>query len=432
MNARDWALLELDARRLPMWKANVIARRSARDRSPPDDARDLALAERIVVGVIKNHALLGHLSRHYAKRSDKQIDPLVTKILAVALYQLRFMDRIPPSAAVDEAVEQCRRFGKARAAGFVNAVLRNATREPDVRLPDAQTDPEAHAAVALSHPRELFRRLVKIMSAEDALAFCRHDNAEPPTLVRLFRGATVEQLATPGVMISAHEQSGMYVVTGAKRARVESWAKQGLAQVQDATSARAVEHMDLRPGQRALDRCSGLGTKTLQMRERLGPDGSLVAVDPSAQRCEGLREVLRARGIENVHVHQVGMMRDITALEPPAFDRILVDAPCSNSGVLARRPEARFHQDERTLRSLKALQRDILDDTAPHVVANGLLVYSTCSVWPEENADQVQAFLARHPDYELLESHDTLPSFRDPDPTRYHDGGYVAVLRRRA
>ena len=428
MNARDWALAELDARRLPGWKIDTLPKK--RDRSPPRDLRDLALAENITIGVIKNHALLLHLIETYAGRRLTQIDPVVQKILTVALYQLRFMNRIPASAAVDEAVEQCRRFGRARAAGFVNAVLRNATRQPDVPLPDPQRDPESHAAVALSHPRELFRRLTRIMSTDDGLAFCRHDNAEPPTLVRLFRGATIEQLATEGVTIGPHEQGGIYVVAGAKRAQIESWASRGLAQVQDATSAQAVEHLDPKSGQRVLDRCSGLGTKALQIRERVGPDGAIIAIDPSVQRCEGLRAILAARGIENVTVHQAGMLRGVTSIGQNSFDRILIDAPCSNSGVLARRPEARYAQDERSLRSLEQLQRDILDDSAPYLVPGGVLVYSTCSVWPQENEDQVRAFIARHPDYELYHSRATHPSFRATDPSRYHDGGFVAVLRR--
>ena len=429
MNARDWALLELDARRLPGWKPNAIP--NQRDRSPPADPRDLGLAEHITIGVVKNHTLLLHLIQAHSGRQLRQIDLLVQKILAIALYQLRFMDRIPASAAVDEAVEQCRRFGRARAAGFANAVLRNATRQPDVPLPDGQLDPEAHAAIALSHPPELFRRLTRIMNNDDALAFCRHDNAEPPTLVRLFRGVSVDRLATDGVSITPHEQEGIYVVSGAKRAQIESWARQGLAQVQDATSARAVDRMDLRPGQRVLDRCSGLGTKTLQMRERVGPVGAIVAVDPSPQRCAGLRAMLAARGIENVAVYQVAMLRDVPSNDRGSFDRILIDAPCSNSGVLARRPEARYAQDERSLRPLERLQRDILDDTAACLVApGGVLVYSTCSVWPEENGDQVRAFVARHPGYELLDARDTLPSFRESDPARYHDGGFIAILRR--
>jgi 16S rRNA (cytosine967-C5)-methyltransferase len=428
MNARDWALAELDARRLPGWKVGALGK-FVRGGSLPDDPRDLGLAEHIVIGVIKNHTLLLHLIEAYSKRRLNQIDALVQNILAIALYQLRFLDRIPASAAVDEAVEQARRFGRSKAAGFVNAVLRNATRKPDVELPDASTDPQAHAAIVLSHPPELFRRLTGIMSAQDALRFCRHDNAEPPTLVRLFGGVSAVQLETEGVTITPHQQTGIFVVSPAKRALLESWATRGLAQVQDATSACAVERMDLHAGMRVLDRCSGLGTKTMQIREYVAPDGSIDAVDPSPQRCAGLRELLATRGIENVRVHQVSMLRDLPQIRPPAFDRILIDAPCSNSGVLARRPEARFAQDDRTLRSLERLQRDIFDDTADHLIPGGLLVYSTCSVWPEENERQVQRFFARHPEFELLRSESTVPSF-DDDPTRYHDGGFIAVLRR--
>ena len=140
--------------------------------------------------------------------------------------------------------------------------------------------------------------------------------------------------------------------------------------------------------------------------------------------------MLEARGIENVTVHPVGMLRDLPSIGQDSFDRILIDVPCSNSGVLARRPEARYAQDERSLRSLEQLQHDILDDTAPCLVPGGLLVYSTCSVWPQENEDQVRAFIAGHADYELHHSRTTLPSFHQTDPSRYHDGGFVAVLRR--
>ena len=105
--------------------------------------------------------------------------------------------------------------------------------------------------------------------------------------------------------------------------------------------------------------------------------------------------------------------------------------PCSNSGVLARRPEARYAQDERSLRALERLQRDLLDDTAAYLLRGGLLVYSTCSVWREENEAQVRAFVERHGNYEPLEARATLPSFRESDPSCYHDGGFVAVLRRK-
>jgi 16S rRNA (cytosine967-C5)-methyltransferase len=153
-------------------------------------------------------------------------------------------------------------------------------------------------------------------------------------------------------------------------------------------------------------------------------------MDPAEPRCEGLRHLLAQRHIENVAVHCAAWLTDLADTVPAQFDRILADVPCSNSGVLARRPEARYTQTPAALESLAKLQDRILSDSAPSVRPAGLLVYSTCSVWPEENRQRIDAFLQRHPDFELQHDQTTLPSF-DSDPTRYRDGGYVAVLRRK-
>jgi 16S rRNA (cytosine967-C5)-methyltransferase len=424
MNGRDYALSQLDRLALPGWKTGAMRSRA----TAPTDPRDLALAEQIRVGVIKNLRLLEFLIDHYSNHRAK-IDPLVRKILAIAMYQLRFLTRIPPSAAVDEAVEQVRRFGRRAAAGFVNAVLRRATREPVAPLPDENTDRRHYATTVLSHPPELFNRLAALLGEEKALDFCRHDNAEPPTLLRAFRGGAFPPAELPqGVRVVPHEQSGMFVVNGARRDLFARWAGEGIAQVQDATAARVVEQMDLEPGQNVLDRCAGLGTKTLQIREHLSDDGWIMAMDPSEPRCEGLRRLVAARNIFNVAVVQGSMLTQIRELKQPWFDRILVDAPCSNSGVLARRPEARYAQNEAALRSLAMLQNQILDDCVPYLRPGGLLVYSTCSIWPEENQQRVERFLKEHPQFQQVRAQFTWPSFETHDPTRYHDGGFFAVL----
>ena len=230
MNARDFALVLLDKKWLPGWKQNLVREKKPR---VPLDPRDRALAEQIVNGVVKNLRLLQEAIEHYSGKSPANVDPVVQKILAIALYQLKFLDRIPASAAVDEAVKQTKRFGQRRASGFVNAVLRNFERQPGPAVPDASADPEGYAELALSHPPELFRRLVELLGDERALAFCRHDNAEPPTILRLFKGieraALIEEWERlrdrwkakgmpelPAVEIGPHELPGLLVVRGAR------------------------------------------------------------------------------------------------------------------------------------------------------------------------------------------------------------------------
>ncbi|MGD0461742.1 MAG: transcription antitermination factor NusB [Tepidisphaeraceae bacterium] len=423
MNARDFALIQLDGKRLPGWKPNLVRKRKP---SEPRDPRDWALAEQIVNGVVKSLLSLQRDIQHYSGKSAAQIDPLVAKILAVAIYQLKFLDRIPAPVAVDEAVEQTKRFGRPRSAGFVNAVLRNVGRQPPPPIPDVESDPEGYAQFVLSHPPELFRRLVALLGNERALAFCRHDNAEPPTIVRLFKGIEPSALKAPGVEILPHHEPGLFVVREARRAVLAQWASEGLAQVQDATAAGVVEQMRISPGQRVLDRCAGLGTKTMQIQERVGPSGQVLAVDPSEFRCATLMKMLKPRHISNVNVLQVGKLAPVAAEIPGSFDRILIDVPCSNSGVLARRPEARYASG---LDCLLKIQRDILDDSLPWLGSDGLLVYSTCSVWPEENELQIKQFMDRHSGLDLILQDSILPS--SSDPQSYHDGGYLAVLEKR-
>ena len=427
MNPRDFALRELDQKRLPNWPEGAL--RKGKPYGPPADPRDLALAEHVIAGVVKNLLLLQHLTQHYSGRKLKSIEPVVQKILAIGLYQLRFLDRVPASAAVDEAVEQTRRFGQGRASGFVNAVLRKATREPSPPLPGRDAAAE-YARLVLSHPVELFQKLEALLGREGALRFCEHDQLEPPTIVRLGSGANVDALRVDGVTVVPHEQTGMLVVSGAKRSHLADWALRGIAQVQDPTAAAVVAHVDARPGQRVLDRCCGLGTKTLQLRDAVGDSGTVLAIDPAEPRCRGLHRLLDERHVGNVTVRCAAWLRDVSEVPKTDFDRVLADVPCSNSGVLARRPEARYAQHAQALRSLAKLQDQILDDTAPAVKPGGLLVYSTCSVWREENRERVDTFLAKHADFELVREQATLPSL-DLAPNRYRDGGYWAALLRK-
>jgi 16S rRNA (cytosine967-C5)-methyltransferase len=421
MSARDYALFELDAKRLPGWEPGLLKHSV----HPPKDPRDRALAEQISIGVVKNLLHLQFLLSKLADRSLKQIDVLVQKIVVIGLYQMRFLTRIPASAAVNEAVNQAKRLGRSQAAGFVNAVLRNATRAA-VAFPERGAAWE-HAHLVLSHPPELFDRLTRVIGPEDALRVCEHDNAEPPTIVRLYPGRSAEDLAGANVTVTPHERAGFYIIDPARPALLADLAERFVAQVQDPTAALAVEHLDVRPGQAVLDRCAGLGTKTLQVAARLNPTDAILAMDPSEPRFRMLEGIVARRHLRNITVRRAGMMGDLDAADPKAFDRILIDAPCSNSGVLARRPEARYHQDAPSLASLAKLQDRILGDTAKHLKPGGKLVYSTCSIWAEENQQRVAGFLKACSQFRLVEERTTLPSM-SARASQYHDGGYFAVL----
>ena len=426
MDPRDYAVLTLDELRLPGFTRQAFKRRSP---VPPGDPRDRALGETLVAGVVKNLILLDTLVEIYAKRPISQIDNRARLILLVAVAQIRLLDRVPDHALVMEAVHQTRRLkepGLAKASGFVNAVLREAVKRPDLsdRLP-SRDNAEEYAHVVLSHPRPLVERLIALLGPADALRFAEHDNRTPPTLARLIGDATPEALASEGLGVTPHEQPGIAVVTGAKQKDFAAWADAGLAQVQDATSAAVVGHLDVRPGMTVLDRCSGVGTKTRQLAEAVGEGGRVFAVDASGKRISTLRRALNGRPVVAKRAEWAAEFPDDW---PTAFDRILIDAPCSNSGVLARRPEARYAQTDHE--ELAALQAKILADAWPLLAPGGLLAYATCSVWPEENDAIVDAFAAATPGAETVDRAAWLPSFETDDPTRYRDGGYVAVLRK--
>lgn len=413
MSARDWALARLDEHPFfPGWKPNQIRRRI----QPPNRSLDVALSERIYLTVVQNLLLLQRLITHHSGKPLKAVDQVLQKILAVGLAQLRFMDRIPPSAAVDEAVEQAKRFGRSRGAGgFVNAILRNALRNPD----PADLPP----SIALSHPQPLLDRLAALLGPTDALALALRHNTPPPTIIRTTNGIPK---GSTRVTFTPHEVAGMFVVSGASQADFAEWARAGVAQVQDPTAARVVDMCDIRPGHRVLDYCCGSGTKTLQMWERVGNEGVVVATDVDSERVARLRELLAARKINNV---QASLIHESEHLKSgsKAFDRVIIDVPCSNSGVLARRAEARYRQDEPRLKALKKVQQTILRAALPQLAPGGLLVYSTCSIWKEENHGVIAEFLGEHGQLRLVSEKQTLPSL-DCDPARHHDGGYVAVL----
>lgn len=422
-SARDAALLEIDRIPLPGWPTNTVRGLRRVDLADP---RDIDLAERIATGVVKHLLTLRWKITQHSGRSLKSIDVVVQKILAVAQLQLDQMPRIAAATIVDEAVEQTKRLRLGRAAGFVNAVLRRAAEKRDEPIPTDGLDAIQRGVRLHSHPPELMRKLVDFFGEDRAIELAAHHNRPPPLLARLTRGTTIESLRSRGIDAVEHEQAGIVVLNDVRRETIREIVTAGLCQPQDATSAAVVEFLKVEPGQRVLDRCAGRGTKTRQIIESLGDAGSVLAVDSDEKRIASLIESVKSSSVQ-IETKAVAKLATLGPLPP--FDRVLIDAPCSNSSVLARRAEARYRQTDHRLTKLIEIQRAILADTFDFVAPGGLLAYSTCSIWEEENQRQIDWVCDARPDFEPVEERTWHPN-PTADARAYRDGGFVAILRR--
>lgn len=349
-------------------------------------ARDAGLATELVLGVLRRRAQLHYLITACASRAAAALDAPIRVALELGAYQLRFLDRVPPHAAVDESVELVKRAGPRRAAGFANAVLR--------RLPPLPAEwPSEELRVCL--PAWLLERWRRRFGREAALAAAEAALATPPTYVRVPAGAD------PGPGLEPTPAPGCFLARAGAPVRYR---------IQDLSSQSIVPLLELEPGHRFLDLCAAPGNKTAQALET--PGILAVACDASPRRLRELR----------VPVDEVARVR-LDAEQPlpfgPVFDRILVDAPCSGTGTLARHPEIKWRLAPGDIARHAARQRAVLRNALRCLKPGGLLVYSTCSLEPEENEAVVDAEARGRAVRTVLR----LPG-RDPG-----DGFEAAVLR---
>jgi 16S rRNA (cytosine967-C5)-methyltransferase len=350
-------------------------------RSAGLDSRDAGLASEIVFGCLRFQAQLDFLIRYYAGRNPK-LDPEIRIALRMGVYQMRWLDRIPLHAAVSESVELTKRARKRSAAPLVNAVLRKVTCEP-VAWPDRET--------ALSCPEWLLAKWDRQFGSEMTKRIAEAALRQPEMYVRApDRGAGLEMTDVPGCY------------------RVPSGVAPTGARVQDIGSQSIVPLLELQPDQTFLDLCAAPGNKTAQAIES----------GVSAVACD-----LHGSRLKNVP----GCPRVVLDASRPLpfgakFDRILVDAPCSGTGTLARNPEIRWRLKPGDLVELRNLQIAILGNALDHLVPHGRAVYSTCSLEREENEDVIAATVATRPAFRVQQTLRRIPGC-DPG-----DGFFAAVL----
>jgi len=416
--------------------------------------QEAGLTTELVMGVVRHRLTLAKVLGTYAVHGWQRVSRQLQHILMIGAYQIIWLDTVPDFAAVNEAVNQARSAGGSKAARFVNAILRQLLRDIEAqRVPCAEADlvraipvsetaclqlrrpvlsdpavnPTAHLAESTSHPTWLVGRWIHHFGREAAEAICRAGMRRPvvqlrPNRLRIDAEGLINRLRAEGFQAEPTPAGGAAVpgnVAGLMRSEA---FRAGLFQPQDPTAMKAVEHMDLAPGQTVVDLCAGAGTKATQMAEIMKDRGLILASDKETGRLDQLRANCERLGVTAIRV----VPSDAIEAAVAGLDRldwILIDAPCSNTGVLARRPEARYRVDARTLEGLAAIQLGLLNLAARLARPGTRLLYSTCSLEPEENEKVAAAFAREHSDWVMTGSELTLPCSDGP-PATWHDGGY--------
>ena len=368
------------------------------------DERDQALAAEISIGTLRWRAALDHAIAWAGDRDLAAFDEDVLDILRLSAYQLLHLDRVPASAAVNDAVTLARLRGHPRAAGAVNAILRRISRDRS-RLPmPAPSDPVGHLSVSWSHPAWLAARWIARYGFDVALAWARFNNTPAPLTLRAntlltTRDALAESLERDGVRTRAcaYAPEGLVVESGRPFGSPLAGAGHFLAQ--DEASQLVGAFASPPPGARVADACAAPGGKTAQLAAAIGAEGLLVAGDVRGRRVRLLRQTLRAARVTSAHI----VVHDLLGGLPfgPVFDCVLADVPCSSLGTIRRDPDIRWSRREEDLGALAARQIRMLDEASRGVRPGGLLVYATCSSEPEENEDVIDAFLGRHSGFAL-------------------------------
>jgi 16S rRNA (cytosine967-C5)-methyltransferase len=368
------------------------------------EGRERAQAQRLAYGAVQRRGTADAAIERLAGRSTRLLDPPVLAALRLGLYELLFADGTPDHAAVDQAVELVKGAGAAHAAGLVNAVLRRAARERaelTAALLGDESTPEA-AAVAHSAPLWLARMWWEELGADAArtlLAAC-NEPAELAMSISLLRGdreAALEKLREAGV--EAEPATGTWplaipeavVISGRTGNAVPAMVEAGELTPQSRGSAAVVEILDPRGGESVLDLCAGPGIKTGQIATRMGDRGEVISVELDPTRAGEVAAQARRLGLRSVTVIEADATGEGTA---PGFDRILLDAPCSDLGALASRPDARWRKSPKAIDRLAAIQGQALLGAARVLRPGGVLVYSTCTICRRENEDRVAALLA--------------------------------------
>ncbi len=404
---------------------------------------DKALLFEVVHGVIRWLKRIDWVLNGFYKGQFSKCIPNVKNAMRVALYQILFLDKIPDYAAVNEAVEFVKKIQGQKSADLTNAVLRNIIRNKEnIRYPDPEEDLISYLSVYYSHPTWLVKRWLNRYGEKFTRELLIANNRKPSMTLRVNRlKTTTEEMGELLHNVELEYQVSEYLPNFFKLSKltnIQDWEyfAKGYFTIQDESTAFACNILDIEPEMRVLDLCAAPGGKTAYLAELMNNTGELVALDKFESRLKILNKNLKRLGVENSKTIAVDALE---YEDEHLFDRILVDAPCSGLGTLTKKPDIKWKKDLLDIRKLTDTQLALLEKGASLLKPGGYIVYSTCTLEPEENIEIVRAFLEKHDEFEMVSLKGTLPDDLVEDTgtlqtfpnVHQMDGAFAAKLIRK-
>ena len=407
---------------------------------------DTGLATELVYGTVSRLNTLDYFLERFVAKGIHKLQPWVRNLLRLSLYQLMYLDRIPPHAVVNEAVNLAKRRGHQGISGMVNGVLRNILRNRDDLILPEKLSPAERIALQHSHPQWLVERWMSQYGMDAAEAICRANNEPPSVSVRvnttmISRDEMLEEMKAAGFDAAPSDLSpeGILVFGGGNMALTD-WYRDGQISVQDESSMLVGEAVGPGPGMKVLDCCAAPGGKTAHIAELMKDQGEIIANDLHEHKRKLIGDQAERLGLGSIHTVTGDALELVHKYAPGSFDRILLDAPCSGLGVIRRKPDLKWTKTAGDIGEIASLQRELLDSVSTLLRVGGILVYSTCTIDPEENEGTVKHFLDTHPGFGVPdhsgEAWGKLYSAHQGAgvqilPQDYHsDGFYIARLQR--
>lgn len=438
-NVRDAALSILMEINNNQAYSNLLLHRTIENYQLQD--KDRGLLTELTYGTLQHRLTLDYYLEPFVRG---KLDPWVRELLRMSVYQIVYLTRIPPHAAVHEAVEIAKRRGHKRIPPTVNGILRSVLRQ-GVRSLDDIKDPIERISIETSHPRWLIDRWVELYGIDATREMAKLNNLPAKMTFRVNEtktdaAAVIAELEKINMSIHPGDVVSECLVSESGNPASAEIYEKGHITIQDESSMLPVYALDVKPGMKVLDMCAAPGGKTTHIAEKMNNEGEVYAHDLHAHKVKLIEKNSKRLGLSSIRTKSGDSRKLLEQYEENSFDRILVDAPCSGFGVIRRKPEIKYNKTASDVKGLLDIQFDLLKTARKLIKPNGVIVYSTCTVEYEENRGIVDKYLAAYADMELvpltnLEGRDKLQIENDTLqvlPQHFGgDGFFVAAFRKK-